>query len=271
MKITCLMENTCNIEGLSYEHGLSFLVETPKHKILADTGASCKFLDNAHSLGIDLRQVDTVFLSHGHYDHCGGLLGFCRLNSKALVYIHDGADGDYYHGYDRYIGIDKNIMDLPQLQKGSGVRVIDSELCIFDDARPAVLCPATNDELKEKKDNEFSADDFAHEQYLEIFSEGKRVLISGCAHKGIVNIMARYRSLRGVDPDVVISGLHTVNKNGYSEEEVRLIEDIGKELKKYKTIFYTCHCTGDRPYEILKNIMGDQIHYIGTGEIIEIK
>ena len=73
MRIINLMENTKGAEGCVWEHGLSFYIETKKHKLLADTGASEAFLKNAVVLGIDLRRVDTVILSHGHYDHGGGL------------------------------------------------------------------------------------------------------------------------------------------------------------------------------------------------------
>ena len=79
MRIINLMENTKGAEGCVWEHGLSFYIETKKHKLLADTGASEAFLKNAVVLGIDLRRVDTVILSHGHYDHGGG---FRRAESQ---------------------------------------------------------------------------------------------------------------------------------------------------------------------------------------------
>ena len=80
MHIVTLMENTPGMPGCAYEHGLSFYAETAHHKILLDTGASDAFMKNAELLGIDLSQVDTVILSHGHYDHSGGIIPFTRLN-----------------------------------------------------------------------------------------------------------------------------------------------------------------------------------------------
>ena len=82
-----LIENTPGAPGCLFEHGLSFYAETKNHKILADTGASGAFLKNAQTLGIDLRQVDTVVISHGHYDHGGGLLEFAALNPTAKIYL----------------------------------------------------------------------------------------------------------------------------------------------------------------------------------------
>ena len=93
MHIVVLMENTPGIPGCAYEHGLSFYAETANHKILLDTGASDSFIRNAELLGIDLTQVDTVILSHGHYDHSGGIIPFTRLNPDAKIYMQESAMG----------------------------------------------------------------------------------------------------------------------------------------------------------------------------------
>lgn len=72
MHILTLIENTTH-SALLCEHGLSFYIETPNHRLLVDTGSSGRFLENARVLGVDISGVDTAILSHGHYDHCGGL------------------------------------------------------------------------------------------------------------------------------------------------------------------------------------------------------
>ena len=115
MKIINLIEDTTADNGCLYEHGLSFYIETNHHKLLVDTGASDAFLKNAEKLGVDIKQVDTVILSHGHYDHSGGLLAFVKENPDAKIYIRDNAFGGFYHGKDenkRYIGVDKRIEKL---------------------------------------------------------------------------------------------------------------------------------------------------------------
>ena len=81
MKIVTLLENTAGDAGLCAAHGLSLYIETPKHKILFDMGPDARFLDNAKKLGVDLSAVDIAVLSHGHYDHGGGLRAFCEINS----------------------------------------------------------------------------------------------------------------------------------------------------------------------------------------------
>lgn len=115
MRIVTLIENTPGDPRCACEHGLSLYLETHDHRLLMDTGSTGAFADNAEALGIDLTRVDTVVLSHGHYDHAGGLLRFAALNPGAPIYLQAGADGDFYHG-DRYIGIDKAITALPQVR-----------------------------------------------------------------------------------------------------------------------------------------------------------
>ena len=87
MKITTLMENTASAECYTAEHGLSIFIETKNHVILFDSGASGAFADNAEKLGVDLGKVEMAVLSHGHYDHGGGLLRFMEKNKTAPIYM----------------------------------------------------------------------------------------------------------------------------------------------------------------------------------------
>ena len=94
MKITVLMENTAARETLAAEHGLSLYIQTAHRNILFDMGQTDAFARNAQALGIDLAQVDTAVLSHGHYDHGGGLEKFLEINKTAPIYINLYAFGD---------------------------------------------------------------------------------------------------------------------------------------------------------------------------------
>ena len=129
MQVTVLMEDTCGNPECKYEHGLSLYIETEGYRILADAGASEQSLDNARILGIDLSKVDFAVLSHGHYDHSGGLPAFRRVNQDAVIYMQRSALDDYYHG-ERYIGIDKQIGRLPKIELLSGNRKIDKNISI---------------------------------------------------------------------------------------------------------------------------------------------
>lgn len=269
MKIINLMENTEGVAGCVYEHGLSFYIETPKHKILLDTGASDKILANAKVLGIDLSKVDTLVLSHGHYDHSGGILAVAAMNPHMKIYMQKNAVLDYFHPTpeeERYIGIDKAILELSEVVLLDGDRRLDEELSVFSNITGRRLWPQGNLTLKRKSETRFVQDCFDHEQCLVIEAEGQRILLSGCAHNGILNILDKYREVYGEEPDAVISGFHMMKKTDYTPEEMRNIRDTAEELKKYKSYFYTGHCTGLPAFSLLKEIMGDQLTYVHCGE-----
>lgn len=272
MKIVNLIENTKGAEGCVYEHGLSFYIETENHKILLDTGASGDFVDNAEKLGIDLTGIDILVLSHGHYDHSGGIMRFAGINSKAKIYMQKNALDPYYHvnsQMEKYIGVDTAIGDLPQVILLDGDYKIDDELEIFSGVLGRRAWPKGNLELMRRNDTEYIQDDFLHEQYLVISSGNEKVLLSGCAHNGILNILDKYKEKYKDEPDKVISGFHMMKKSGYTEEDVSIIREVAQNLKATKSKYYTCHCTGEEPYLIMKEIMGNQVSWVHSGERIE--
>ena len=290
MRIINLVENTEGTSGCGVEHGLCFYIETEKHKLLMDTGQTGLLLENAEKLGIDLTEVDTVVLSHGHYDHGGGILPFAKINPTAKIYVPEAAFGEYYSmnkdGEPHYIGLAKEIQELPQVvmvsaeakpeagektDTSTGIYCIDEELSLFSGIGSEHAVPSTNQRLKKKTEEGYVQDDFAHEQCL-VISEGvKKVLLSGCAHHGILNIMDRYCELFGEEPDFVISGFHMMKKHNYSDEDINMIIDTALALRQYKTVFYTGHCTGVEPYNAMKKLMGNQLHYVHSGDEIRIR
>ena len=96
MKLVTLMENTTGREDLTCEHGLSLYIEACGKKILFDAGQTGAFADNAQKLGVDLKSVDLAILSHGHYDHSGGLMRFLQINDTAKVYVHKDAFNPHF-------------------------------------------------------------------------------------------------------------------------------------------------------------------------------
>ena len=273
MRIWNLIEDTSGENGCRFEHGLSFYLETEEHKVLVDTGATGLFLVNAKLLGVDLKQVDTVILSHGHYDHSGGILAFANMNPNAKIYVRENVFENYCRikgdGY-KYIGVDKEIANLPQVIRVKGDFGIDSELFLFTDVSGRKYWPKGNLSLKVNREGDILQDDFTHEQYLRVKCEGKAVLLSGCAHNGILNILDRYVEMNGHEPDAVFSGFHMMKHDGYTEEDREIFRDTAQELTKYKTRFFTGHCTGAEPFQMMKEIMGDQIVYIHSGEYVEL-
>lgn len=257
MKITVLTENTAYDPRFQAEHGLSLYIETGDHKILFDMGQTDAFAKNAEALGIDLSQVDFAVLSHGHYDHGGGLESFLKYNSKAPVFIHRLAFGDHYNGSGKYIGLHPALQTEPRLVFTEGEQ----------SPAPGMILSDCNDRhwdvcswgLCRREQNVLCNDVFAHEHYLQITEGQNRILISGCSHKGIVNIADHFK------PDILVGGFH-LNK---LEDHDRLCK-IAETLKKTGTTYYTGHCTGAAQFDTMKAIMGVQLQNIKTGMTIEI-
>ncbi|KAI4443453.1 MBL fold metallo-hydrolase [Schaedlerella arabinosiphila] len=271
MKIINLMEDTTGKNDVYAEHGFSVYIETPGHRLLVDTGASEKTWENAARLGVDLNCIDLVFLSHGHYDHSGGILSFAERNQDAKIYMHARALHDYYNlkdGREKYIGIDQRIPKLPQVVLLEDGCRIDREISVFSGVTGRRKWPKSNLALKRKTEEGFRQDSFDHEQYIVAEAEGKKVLVSGCAHNGILNILDRFRELYGGDPDVVISGFHMMKQTGYEADERELIRDAAKELRGMGTRFYTGHCTGTAAFQMMREIMGEQLGYMHSGDQI---
>lgn len=268
MKLITLVENTLGQSGCIAEHGLCIYIETAKHKLLMDSGQTDALIHNAQQLDIDLSSVDTVVLSHGHYDHSGGILPFSQMNKNARIIMHRKAPEPHFN-VDRYIGIDDGILELPNVEFTDGDTQLDDELFVFSGIKGRRCFPQGNLKLKMLKYGEKVCDDFTHEQCLVITQGGKKTLLSGCAHNGILNILDKYQELFGSCPDYVISGFHMMKKDGeHTPEEVAVIEQTAKELCKLDTVFYSGHCTGEPAFERMKAIMGDKLQALHSGDEI---
>lgn len=269
MKIYTLMENTVVSPELKCSHGLSFYIETEHHKILFDMGQNDDFLYNAEVLGIDISEVDIAFLSHGHYDHGGGIGGFLRVNEKAEIHIQKSALGSYWAQdpeEKRYIGLSDEWKNNERIIFHEGDYVIDDELQIFAGVTERDCYSPANNRLLEKRGDVFERDLFVHEQNLLISENGKTVLFAGCAHNGIVNIMKKAAEITENKPEAVFGGMHLKGAFEKEEELEAFCKDLSEKLLKYDTSYHTCHCTSMEAYEKLCKFMKKNIAYSPAGD-----
>lgn len=273
MKIITLVENTAISSEFKNKHGLSFYIETSKHKILFDLGPNGLFLENAKKLGVKIQEVDTVIISHGHKDHGGALRLFLDNNRTAKVYIRETAFLPYYVkilGIAFYVGLEKSLKVNKQIVLTDDQYVIDDELQLFSGVLERKHYSLSNNALYIKKEKYFERDTFQHEQNLIISQDDQYALVAGCAHNGIINIINKAKQVNGTAMTHVVSGFHLYNPVSLKCESKELVQQIAKCLSSQKIEYYTCHCTGKKAFNALHDVMGKQIKYLSAGSTITI-
>ena len=262
MKLYTLIENTTCNDALACEHGLSLYIEANGQRILFDAGQSGAFADNAEKLGIDLTKVDICILSHGHYDHGGGLKRFLEINDHAKIYVSRHAFGDHYNADEKFIGLDWELLNAEQVTfVGDNLTLSDTlSLHTCPNFPQVYFTPAYGMQVKRKE--QLETDDFRHEMYLLIREGARRIVVSGCSHRGVMNLKTWFA------PDVLIGGFHLMKLD--SEQEATRLKFTAMELLKQETVYYTGHCTGEKQYDALKAHMGERLHRLTTGAMFEI-
>jgi len=241
------------IDTFDSEHGLSLYIETASHRILFDAGQTDVYLKNADKLGIDVANIDIFVLSHGHYDHGGGLKSFLKNNEKAKIYLHQDAFGAFYHG-NRYIGLDSDLLtDQNRFVMITHDLTIDHELTLL--CSDALKAPQTS--FTTKCGEQMTPDAFRHEIYLEVSDTSRKAFFTGCAHKGVVSIaqMAEARNATHL-----VGGFHLPEDS----EESGVIS-IAQSLGDLSLTYYTGHCTSPFAYAILSRYLGNRIHLLQNG------
>ena len=282
MQWTVLSDNRACNPAFETEHGLSILLTTERHKILLDTGASDVFIRNAEHMGIDLSDVDYVFISHGHSDHAGGLRYFLEHNQKAKIIVSpDAMSGKFFskrgnlHSIttewpeideDRLILIDQTCEIIGRAKRQSraaeGIHVIAQ---ILRQAKRQSRLPQNHPMPKgnqnlyvQDDDGAYIHDDFRHE--LALYVDG--LLFTGCAHSGLENILAACP----YPVNTVVGGFHLLDGQETDEELTALAQRLKERYPE--TRFYTSHCTGDNVFEVMRDVMGEQLQSFRCGDKI---
>lgn len=275
LRITTLSENTAGGDDFLGEWGLSVLVEADNAKILLDTGPSISAVHNADSLGIDLSKIDNIVLSHGHFDHTGGLREMLRRMKKEIEII---AHPDIWQAKysrregkpDRYIGIPFKQEELASL--GGRFRLTKEPVKITDNVWTTGEIPMVTDfetidsKLFIKENSILKPDPIMDDNAIVIKTERGLVIILGCAHRGMINTIYHARKITGVtEVHAVIGGSHLI---GASEEGVWQSIAALRELGVQK--LGLCHCTDLPVISVLAQEFGENFVFNKAGTVIEI-
>lgn len=270
VSVTILVDNHAPPgRGLAAEHGFSALIERDDARVLFDTGQGLALPANARALGKDLYKLDAVALSHGHYDHTGGLLHVLRLNGGIRVIAHPQALGSHFvkraeEAAPREIGIphEKSAMT----DTGARFHLTDR----FEEILPGIhftgYVPRTfsgveDDRLLASHGSGFAPDTLPDDASLVLETVSGPVLLLGCAHAGVRNILEHVCSTIGYDRvHAVIGGTHLAFSP--PSEISAVIEAFERRCVE---LVATAHCTGDGPNEILRDHFGPRFRHAEVG------
>ena len=275
LRITTLSENTAGVGNVLAEAGLGILVETDDINILFDTSSGISASHNADILGINLSKIDKIVLSHGHDDHIGGLRQILRKMRKEVEIIaHPDIWAAKYvrrQGQkDRYIGMPFQRQELESL--GARFNSTTKSVKITDTIMTTGEIPMVTDfeeieaELWVKEDTGWQPDELLDDQGIVINTEQGLVVITGCAHRGIINTLYHAQQLTGVTQiHMVLGGSHLV---GASEEQIQLTIAALKDLDVQK--LGLCHCTGLPVAMVMSQEFGDKFFFNNAGTRINL-
>jgi 7,8-dihydropterin-6-yl-methyl-4-(beta-D-ribofuranosyl)aminobenzene 5'-phosphate synthase len=274
-QITVLVENLAGGRGLLAEHGLSFWIEIGSRRILFDTGQTNILLHNAHGLGIDLNTVDAIVLSHGHYDHVGGLRRILEIAPAVPVYLHPQALETKFAcsgKQSRQIGMERDVAQVLE-------RHIHDGLGSFTNACVEVLSGVwATGEIPRRSAFEdtggpfytdsdcTSPDELLDDQALVLEVDNDVVLVLGCAHAGVINTLNHVAELFPDRPiRMVLGGMHLVQAS-----RARIAHTIEAIRRHNVQRIGPAHCTGAEAAREFWNVLTQKCFLCNVGTRIKL-
>jgi 7,8-dihydropterin-6-yl-methyl-4-(beta-D-ribofuranosyl)aminobenzene 5'-phosphate synthase len=275
-KITTLIENnTDDNNSLINEHGLSLYIEINELKLLVDTGESGDFIKNAEKLNLNLDDLDYVLLSHGHYDHTGGFKKLVENKTSSFkLIVGERFFCDKYKLTEdksyRFNGnsfnkeyVDKNNISIKKMNED--IFYINENIMVISNFERSNDYECLNENFHIREDGGYILDDFSDEIALVIKSEKGLVVILGCSHFGVCNILETIIKRTGLPIYGVIGGIHLVGA-----DNKRIEKTLNYFQENNINILALSHCTGEKAIEEIKERLGEKYLYNNTGNIIEI-
>ena len=276
MKIVVLIDNNPDPEGKCLtEHGVSIYFETDGLSWLFDVGASPAFAINARKMGIDIRKVDYLILSHAHRDHTGGLEYFLRKNKKARVVMAPLENGELFISYRKNIyhniSLDHSVImeHVERFDFANSDKLLSPNVTLIRHIPVIEPLPKANCLLFKSDELGEHPDDFNHEVALTVRTTNGIIVFSGCSHHGVLNII-RAATQNSKDEKVVaiIGGMHLLDSDDFTQFETTfeicgIVDNISLRHPDVKII--TGHCTGSTAQRIFKEAINDRFQLFHSG------
>jgi 7,8-dihydropterin-6-yl-methyl-4-(beta-D-ribofuranosyl)aminobenzene 5'-phosphate synthase len=275
VKLTTIVDNTAKFSSQCWaEHGLSILIEANKRKVLFDTGQSGDvFLHNVKKLNINLSKLDSIVLSHGHYDHTGGLTSVLNVAKKPKIYVHPDVFRKKYLKIDKkfkYRGIPS---DQNKLRRNNHFIFSKEPIEIIKGIKVTGEIPRGSEyeevpgKFQQKKDDKYIQDEILDDQALILDTNNGIWVVLGCTHSGLINTLSYVSEITGSHKITgIIGGTHLKDAN-----ELRL--KVTVKVLKYHNIeqIWLSHCTGIDAFQYLSSKLGkDKVFLNSAGEILKI-
>ena len=276
LKITTLIENMPDDENkLAFEHGFSVLLEVNGKRILFDTGQSGAFVKNAEALDVKLSEIDAVVLSHGHYDHTGGVPALLPLLKETIpVYVGKEFFLPKYKSLGEGVWKYNGIPFTPELLSDrarfhyveQNVTRLYEEVFLLKNFTRKTAYEELNPKFFIKTEAGYEPDCFADEIALGIVTQAGLVLVAGCAHVGIVNMLEHVKEHTELPVTAVLGGTHLVEAG-----EERLAKTVEAIKANGVKIIAVSHCTGEAGMELLEKEFSEGFVRNNTGHRIIIQ
>lgn len=269
LNVTFVVENLVNSRGLMGEHGLSLYVDTGEKRYLFDTGQEFCLLPNFKKMGFNLKGLEGVILSHGHYDHTGGLKFLLKELPSLRVMAHPEALGRKFRKKgEKYenIGLEESSGEFIGRANwifNRGPVEIERDVFLTGEIPPPE--GEREGEFYILEEGDYKPDPFREEQALFIKTRKGVMVVSGCAHKGVINTLDYIHHLTGESPAFFLGGTHLFNADEKELDEI--VDRIRERDLKYLGI---CHCTGLESYSYLKEKLPGRVFYQHTGSSFDL-
>ncbi|MCX8094709.1 MAG: MBL fold metallo-hydrolase [Caldisericia bacterium] len=262
IKISILCNDKAK-EKFYSEHGFSALIEKDGYKLIFDTGTTDVFLKNILKFNKNINEINDIVISHGHYDHMGGLRELSKLDKNFSIWSKEGVFIPKF-SEDKFAGIEKD-----KIKQNLNFRFIKEDLFeimphiyIFGPSPISNNFESIDKNFKIKSEKGLEKDYFTEEINLAIDNKDL-ILITGCAHRGIVNIVNHAVNIFNKKVNIILGGFHLYNAS--KEKLIKIVNYLNNfEINK----LIPCHCTGDKSIKIFKELFKGEVMECLAGDFL---